>query len=348
MGDNLRHLRHLRQNSSLISGLRSEYHLSTMGGCQSSQSTQAAPLRRKGDLLEAESKPYLATEQKTSKKSEQFWVDPKELDAENASAPKPRIKNKSKGREQGGTKEVIVDDLVSTKEDIGKSKAKPETRQEARANTSTEKCSTFKTSSNTSSTITTIPEVKASTTSITDDKPVAIESSIPAPVESNSALSTLKKRICPSYAVVFDEKKEATKLVHWKTYEKVHLPGFLEEREKYLGMIKQMKMKKQMSTAVESVATRAETATPASKTVEAIKNVSAPSIAPPEDPVEQPGMASIAPAPSKAKPFTADSELPQGPLALLYDAENQYVKLISWDEYAEKFQHKDVAEWGKM
>merc|ERR1712212_1077907 len=164
-----------------------------------------------------------------------------------------------------------------------------------------------------------------------------------SPVETNSALSTLKKRICPSYAVVFDEKKEATKLVHWKTYEKIHLPGFLEEREKYLGM-----MKKQMSTAVESVASKAETATPASKTVEAIKNVSAPSIAPPEDPVEQAVMASIAPAPSKAKPFTADSELPQGPLTLLYDAKNQYIKLISWDEYAEKFQHKDVAEWGKM
>merc|ERR1712212_1113670 len=169
-----------------------------------------------------------------------------------------------------------------------------------------------------------------------------------SPVETNSALSTLKKRICPSYAVVFDEKKEATKLVHWKTYEKIHLPGFLEEREKYLGMIKQMKQMKMKKQAVESVAPRAETATPASKTVEAVENVSALSIAPPEDPVKQPGMASIAPTPSKVKPVTADSELPQGPLALLYDAENQYVKLISWDEYVEKFQHKDIAQWGKI
>merc|ERR1711872_26610 len=58
----------------------------TMGGCQSNQA--AAPLRRKGELPEAESKPYLVAEQKTG----QFWVDPNELAAEES---KPQASKKS-------------------------------------------------------------------------------------------------------------------------------------------------------------------------------------------------------------------------------------------------------------
>merc|ERR1719193_1652174 len=55
-------------------------------------------------------------------------------------------------------------------------------------------------------------------------------------------------------------------------------------------------------------------------------------------------------APDAAKPslkttLAKERDVPRGPLTLVYDAENQYVKSISWDEYVARHQGSDIAHW---
>jgi len=259
-----------------------------MGGCQSSQNSKSTPLRRKGDLLEAESNPYLAadetTQPNTGQKTKDIEVDVKGLE--------------------------------------GKTKNGPE------------KKSSQKTTIGSGSATTTADEGKAS----------VIEASIPKPAEGDPIPAK-----CPPYALIFDEKKEEIELVHWDKYEKHYLPRFLEEREKYLGKMKKAPPKKKPTQeAVKKTAAADKALEAADKAPEAADKA-------PEAVDKAPEAADKAPdaadkARDAAKPslktiLAKESDLPQGPLTLVYDAENQYVKLISWDEYVAKHQGGDIAHW---
>jgi len=245
-----------------------------MGGCQSSQNSKATPLRRKGDLLEAESNPYLAADETTQPNTEQKAKD---------------IEVDAKGLE-------------------GKTKNGPE------------KKSSQKTIIGSGSAATTADEGKAA----------VIEASIPKPAEGDQIPAK-----CPPYALIYDEKKEEIKLVHWDKYEKHYLPGILEEREKYLGKMRKAAPRKKPSQEVVKKTAAADKAPDAAdKASDAADKAS--------DAADK--------APDAAKPslkttLAKESDVPRGPLTLVYDAENQYVKLISWDEYVARHQGGDIAHW---
>merc|ERR1719193_2943880 len=167
-----------------------------MGGCQSNQA--AAPLRRKGELPEAESKPYLVAEQKTG----QFWVDPNELAAEES---KPQASKKS-----ASSLAQAPAPVASPAQDPAPIPAQPPTPVKGLKNVSkldedgknTQVC-------------------KSNATTPTEQKGEIVKPTV------------IIKKCCPPYAVVYDDAKQDIRLVHWTTYEKKYLPGFLAERERY-------------------------------------------------------------------------------------------------------------------
>merc|ERR1712142_1272108 len=53
----------------------------------------------------------------------------------------------------------------------------------------------------------------------------------------------------------------------------------------------------------------------------------------------------ISPAISKQEPSVSEQKLPPGPHTVVYDSENQYLQLISWDEYVLKYQQEDQLQW---
>jgi len=248
-----------------------------MGGCQSSQNSKATPLRRKGDLLEAESNPYLAADEtkqpNTEQKTKDIEVDVKGLEGKTKNGPEKKS---------------------SQKTTIGSGSATP-TADEGKA-----------------------PVIEASIPKLTQGDPIPAK--------------------CPPYALIYDEKKEEIELVHWDKYEKHFLPGILEEREKYLGKMRKAAPKKKPTQEV------------VKKTAAADKAPDAADKSPDAADKDPEAAEAADKAPDAAKPslktaLAKESDLPQGPLTLVYDAKNQYVKLISWDEYVAKHQRGDIAHW---
>jgi len=45
------------------------------------------------------------------------------------------------------------------------------------------------------------------------------------------------------------------------------------------------------------------------------------------------------------EPIMSEQKLPPGPHTVVYDSENQYLQLISWDEYVLKYQQEDQLQW---
>jgi len=166
-------------------------------GCTMSSSAGASPLRRKGDLVEADSKPYLPA---AAEEKQQYWVDPEELVAEE------RPKGDGKSSKQNGPK---------TKKQTENGKAKPDT---PKLTNDVQKLSKEDHNENED-------EAKHSSTP-TDPMDSEISSLIPIIPQNVQC----KKR-CVPYAAIYDEMNQSTKLVHWNVYEKKYLPGFMVERE---------------------------------------------------------------------------------------------------------------------
>merc|ERR1712142_365977 len=53
----------------------------------------------------------------------------------------------------------------------------------------------------------------------------------------------------------------------------------------------------------------------------------------------------ISPSISKQEPSVSEQKLPPGPHTVVYDADNQYLRLISWDEYVLEYQQEDQLQW---
>jgi len=262
-----------------------------MGGCQSSPAP-AAPLKKKGQLVEAESKPYLAAQQKTP----QFWVDPKELaaDAEKEQNLKKKHGKADQKQKQACKARADIDKNVhgslSTKSTDSKDKneAKP------------------------------IKEEPSDMTPVSTTQKEEVEMKI-------APKSPKKPR--PSYAVIYDESVQNIKLVHWATYEKKYLPGFLADRDLFLKNIKQAKKVKKRKEAMPPSEKAHESST---------ATIIMPTKVSPTDVTTT----QISPAPVASTKIS--------PMTTIYDPDNQYVKLITWDQYVLHHQKQDTENWQIM
>jgi len=292
-----------------------------MGGCQSSPAP-AAPLKKKGQLVEAESKPYLAAQQKTP----QFWVDPKELaaDAEKEQNLKKKHGKADQKQKQACTAGADIDKNVhgslSTKSTDSKDKneAKP------------------------------IKEEPSDMTPVSTTQKEEVEMKI-------APKSPKKPR--PSYAVIYDESVQNIKLVHWATYEKKYLPGFLADRDLFLKNIKQAKKVKKRKEAKppSEKAHESNTATiimptKVSPTDVTTTKISVAAVAPTEI---TSASVTLTNAPSVDITTTQISPAPVAstkisPMTTIYDPDNQYVKLITWDQYVLHHQKQDTENWQIM
>merc|ERR1712002_894408 len=145
--------------------------------------------------------------------------------------------------------------------------------------------------------------------------------------------TAISKKSCPPYAVVYDDVKQGIRLVHWTTYEKKYLPGFLAEREKYLE-----KMQHQAALLA------AKPQKPESDIL--LEPLSGAIIVTENDKLQVSSVVDqISPSISKQVPSMPEQKLPPGPHTVVYDAENQYLRLISWDEYVLKYQQEDQLQW---
>ena len=171
------------------------------------------------------------------------------------------------------------------------------------------------------------------------------------------------KKQCPPYAVVYDESKKNIKLIHWGTYEKKYLPVFLEDREKFVKTVKKpifIAKPPVISANEPEIVVKVPTETPVENPVEVPVEVlvevpvevpvdipaESPVVVPMEIPSESPDEVPVEIPMANPAEILKES-IPPGPHTTIFDPESASVKLITWDEYLEKYQQVDLAQWEK-
>lgn len=187
-----------------------------MGGCHSSQpQTTSAPLARKGELVEAESLPYLAGEQKT----EQYWVDPKELDAD---------------KKEQTSQKISETDEADKSFDAPRAKGEDETTSGRKVDGDLPSEMEIKDG-----------DLPSKTKIKDEDLPSKAEikdGDLPSQTEDSEDIKEIKQistQAGDGYAIIYDESDGNIKLIPWSTYEEKYLPGYLEDRDKFLKTVKQ-------------------------------------------------------------------------------------------------------------